>query len=113
MKTQILIIDNEARWIEFAKRDLEAFEIVVAGTPQDAASELEQNDFDLVIANAWNLDILRLISERFSDRRFVVTTVRPSVDEALKAYRFGAADYFPKSFNQKSLFNQVKGILSD
>ena len=32
MKGRILIIDDEPRWIDFARSDLSKFEIVVAGT---------------------------------------------------------------------------------
>jgi len=111
MKIRILIIDNEPRWIEFAKQDLEMFDIVVAKTAQEALTQLEEDKFDLVIASSWNIDVLKIISEKFSDKRLVVATVKSNTDEAIQAYRFGAVNYFPKSFSQKYLLNHVRGAL--
>ncbi len=112
MKTRILIVDNESRWIEFAQNDLQTtFEVVVAATTREAASQLEDDNFDLVIVNARNTEVLELLSKRFSEKRMVVTTVQPSVEEAIQAYRFGAADYFPKSFRPKYLLDQVSEVL--
>lgn len=113
MKIRILIIDNEPRWLEFAQKDLEVFEIVVAKTADDALAELEQDMFDLVIASSRNLGVLEVIAEKFADKRVIVTTIRPSTDEALQAYRLGAVRYLPKSFSQSNLLNQVKDVIPD
>lgn len=111
MIVRILIIDSEPRWIEFAKRDLGIFEIVVAKTEEEAIAELKQDQFDLVIASAASLDILKIISEEYSEKKVVVTTVQPSTQEALQVYRLGAIRYFPKSFSQQDLFNNIKEVL--
>jgi DNA-binding NarL/FixJ family response regulator len=108
---RILIIDSEPRWIEFAKRDLGIFQIVVAKTEEEAIAELEEDQFDLVIASAASLDILKIISEKYSEKKVVVTTVQPTTQEALQAYRLGAIRYFPKSFSQQDLLNSVKEVL--
>ena len=108
---RILIIDSEPRWIEFAKRDLGIFEIVVAKSEEEAIVELEGDQFDLVIASAASLDILKIISEKYSEKKVVVTTVQPSTQEALQAYRMGAVRYFPKSFSQQDLLNNIKEVL--
>jgi DNA-binding NarL/FixJ family response regulator len=113
MVVRILIIDSEPRWIDFAKRDLGVFEIVVAKTEEEAISELEQDQFDLVIASAASLNILRIISEEYSEKKVVVTTVQPSTQEALQAYRLGAIRYFPKSFSQRDLLNNIKEVLPE
>jgi DNA-binding NarL/FixJ family response regulator len=113
MVVRILIIDSEPRWIDFAKRDLGVFEIVVAKTEEEAIAELEQDQFDLVIASAASLNILRIISEEYSEKKVVVTTVQPSTQEALQAYRLGAIRYFPKSFSQRDLLNNIKEVLPE
>src|SRR5512137_15694 len=107
MKTRILIIDNEPRWLNFAKSDLGKFEIVVARNVDSALAKLKRNRFDLVIASSNNLDVLREIAEKYADKRVVVTTIHPSTREALDVYRLGALRYFPKSFSPKDLFNHV------
>ena len=110
MKIRILIIDNEPRWIDFVKTDLGAFEIVVAPDKKTAIKELEKDRFHLVIASSGYLEILEEISERF-DKQVVVTTVMPSNEEALDAYRKGAIRYITKSFQQQELFNNIKGLV--
>ena len=111
MKTRILIIDDEVRWINFAKHDLSTFEIVVAPDAETALAELEADQFDLVIASSRRLDVLKVIAEKYSDKRVVVTTVQPTTQEALAAYRLGAMRYFPKSFGPQDLIEQVIEII--
>jgi len=111
MKTRILIIDDEPRWIDFAKSDLSKFEIVVAPDTETALAELETNQFDLVIASSRRLDVLEVIAEKYSDKHVVVTTVQPTTQEALAAYRLGAMRYFAKSFGRRDLFNRVEEVI--
>ncbi len=111
MKTRILIIDDEPRWIDFVKNDLSRFEIVVASTIEEALKQLEDDQFDLVIASSGHLDIIKEIGEKYADKRVIVTTVRPNTQEALNAYRLGAVRYFPKSFGSEDLLNRVRELL--
>lgn len=111
MKNRILIIDDEPRWIDFAKSDLSKFEIVVARDIETAIDELEADQFDLVIASSRRLDVLDTIRIRFADKRVVVMTVQPTTQEALTAYRLGAIRYFPKSFGRRDLLNRVKEVI--
>jgi DNA-binding NtrC family response regulator len=111
MKTRILIIDDEPRWIDFAKSDLSKFEIIVALDVEMALAELEADQFDLVIASSRRLDVLEVIAEKYSDKRVVVTTVQPTTQEALAAYRLGAMRYFAKSFGRQDLFDRVEEVI--
>ena len=108
MKARILIIDDEPRWIDFAKSDLSKFEIIVAPDTKTALAKLEANQFDLVIASSRRLDALEIIARKYSDKRVVVTTVQPTTQEALTAYRLGAMRYFAKSFSHWDLFNRIR-----
>ena len=111
MRSRILIIDDEPRWIDFAKSDLSKFEIVVARDIETAIDELEADQYDLVIASSRLLDVLDTIRRRFADKRIVVMTVQPTTQEALTAYRLGAIRYFPKSFGRRYLFNRVREVI--
>lgn len=111
MNIRILIIDNEPRWINFARSDLGGFEIVVAPDIDTALKELEKDQFDLVIASSGYLKILEDISERFADKQVVVTTVKPNTQEALDAYRKGAIRYITKSFQEKDLLKNVRELV--
>ncbi len=112
MKARILIIDDEPHWLEFARRDLGQFEIVVAPDTQTALAELKANRFDLVIASSRRLDALEIIAREYSDKRVIVTTVQPTIQEARAAYRLGAVRYFPKSFSPQDLFKRVGEVIS-
>jgi DNA-binding NtrC family response regulator len=111
MTVRILIIDDEPRWIDFVKNDLGTFEIVVAPDTEQALAELAADQFDLVIASSRRLDVLKIIAQKYSNKRVVVTTVQPTTQEALTAYRLGAIRYFAKSFSPRDLFSRVKEVI--
>ena len=113
MTIRILLIDDEPRWITFAQNDLneDRFDIVVADNPATAIEELEEDQYDLVIASSRRLDILEIIKQRFADKKVIITTVQPSVKEALASYRLGAKGYFAKSFGPSDLLNRVEEIV--
>lgn len=111
MKTRILIIDNEPRWANFVKNDLGGFEIVVAPDMKTAIVESNKGQFQLIIASSGYLRIFEELSQRFKGKKVVITTVQPSTQEALDAYRKGAARYITKSFQQKALFNDIRELV--
>jgi DNA-binding NtrC family response regulator len=112
MKTRILIVDDDPRWIDFVRHDLDKFEIVVAHNTEEALRELVADRFDLVIASSRRMDVLKEIAEKYSDKQVVIMTTQPTTQEALVAYRFGAVRYSPKSFGRHNLFDQVKELIS-
>jgi two-component system nitrogen regulation response regulator GlnG len=111
MKIRILLVDDEFHWINFAKDDLSKFEIVVAPDSETAFKELEADRFDLVIASSRRLDVLQVIAEKYSDKKVVVTTMQPTTEEALQAYRLGALRYFPKSFGRRDLYERIQEVI--
>jgi len=111
IRLRILIIDDEPLWLSYAKRDLDGFETVVALDKKTALAELETGQFDLIIASSRSLDVVEVIARRYSYTRVVVTTVQPTIREAVAAYRVGAIRYFPKSFGRQDLFNHVRDVI--
>lgn len=111
--TRILILDDERFWIDFALNDLESYEIEVASDTATAMAMLEAKDFDLVIASSRRLDALSKIRERHTQERVLVATMRPSLDEAIRAYDLGAVRYRPKSFRKHALSKEVGELLAD
>ncbi len=112
MKTHILIIDDEPRWISFAKSDLAtSFEIIVVPDADAALAELEAGQFSLVIASSHWLDALKDIGQKYVGKPIVVTTVQPTNQEARSAYRLGARGYFAKSFNSDDLFDEISKVI--
>lgn len=111
MKLRILLIDDELHWINFAKSDLDTFEIVVAPDSETALKELEADRFDLVIASSRRIDVLQIIAEKYRDKKVIVTTMQPTTEEAVKAYDLGALRYFAKSFGRRDLFERIQEII--
>ena len=112
MKPRILIIDDEPHWLSFVAYDLQGFSLVVAQSEEAVLEALEADQFELIVASSRYLDILKIIAEKHTSKRVVVTTISPTTQEALAAYYLGAKRYFPKSFGECDLFNQVKDIVS-
>lgn len=110
-KTRILIIDDEPRWIDFAKSDLRNFEIVVIKNTKSALTRLGSRSFDLVIASSRRLDTLDLVKKKYANKPVLVTTVRPTTKEALSVYRLGASRYVTKTFRPQGLLEQVKEVI--
>lgn len=108
----IRIIDNEPRWVNFAKIDLRCMEIVVVSEIDVAMREIEINLFDLVIVSSEYLTSPENILEKIRDEKIVVTTVQPNTREALDAYRKGAKRYIAKSFQEQDLFRIVRELIS-
>jgi DNA-binding NtrC family response regulator len=111
LTVRILIVDKEPRWLNFVRHDLNKFEIVFAPDIKTALAELKNDKFDLVIASSSNLEVLKIISDKYAGKRVIVTTVHPSTREALDVYRLGAIRYFPKSFVPNNLFKYVKEVI--
>lgn len=111
MKLRILIIDDEPRWINFAKHNLTSFEVVAVPNAEKALIQLKNRQFDLVIASSRQLSALETIKESYTEKPMVVTTVDPSSQEAREAYHLGARSYFTKSFNHKDLLEQIEGAV--
>ena len=111
MIMHILLIDNEPRWIDFARRDLASFEVVVAQNQEESLTEMEKGQFDLVIVSASWIKVLEVLREKYAEKRVLVTTTRPTPQEALTAYRSGTVDYIAKSFANKQLLAHVQKVV--
>ncbi len=108
---RILIIDDEPRWIEFAKGTLSKFTIDIAPDIESALDKLERDRYDLIIASSRRLDALEAVAEQYPDKKMVVATVRPTPREAISAYRLGALDYFVKSFLSSDVVAKVSRFI--
>ncbi len=99
MTARLLIIDDEPRWIQFAKGDLAAtFEVDIATDLEEVLDKLKNDGYDLLIASSRRQDVLAAISKDYPDKRVIVATGQPTTGEAISMYRFGILDYFAKDF---------------
>jgi DNA-binding NtrC family response regulator len=108
MKQRILIVDDQPEWLKFAQDELREYKLEVAKSSKAALQKLEKKHYDLIISNIRRLDVLQAIAEKHPDNYVVVMTISPSTREAATAYRLGAMDYFPRSFNPQYVLAVVE-----
>ena len=109
MKARILIIDDEPKWMQFARDNLGmAFEVEVAADLATALAKLKENRYDLIIASSRRLDVLEAIRRAYPEKRMVVATGQPTTREAINMYRLGALDYFAKDFRREVVSQKIR-----
>jgi DNA-binding NtrC family response regulator len=108
MKIRILIIDDEPKWMQFARDDLGAtFEVEVAIDLKTALAKLKENRYELIIASSRRLDVLEAIRKEYPQKRIVVATGQPTTREAISMYRLGVLDYFAKDFRREVVTQKI------
>lgn len=110
--SRIMIMDDESFWIDFAVHNLEAFDVVVARSREEAVELLKRDSFAAIILDAHYLPFVREIRPMYQ-QRVAVATLAPTISEARNAYRDGAAHYFAKSFSRRDLLRELKEVLPE
>jgi DNA-binding NtrC family response regulator len=108
VNARILVVDDEPRWLDFARDNLgTAFEVEVATDLETALAKLKKNLYDLIIASSGRLNVLEAITNQFPRKRLVVATGQPTTREAITMYRLGAMDYFTKDFRSEVVSEKI------
>lgn len=117
MKNTFLLVTGEKpdRWAQTVVEALSPIGLVEITTQEKSLSEIEQNEFALVIIDStfvteW-LDLISRFLARNNNIRLVVATLSPTWKRALKALQAGAMDYFPKTMNKEELRRKVESVL--
>lgn len=108
--SRIMIMDDESYWIDFAVHNLEAFDVVVVRSREEAVEHLKRDSFDAIILDAHYLPFVREIRPMFH-QRVAVASLAPTINEARNAYRDGATHYFAKSFSRRDLLRELQEVL--
>jgi DNA-binding NtrC family response regulator len=115
MKARILVIDNEPRWLQFARDDLGmTFDVDVATDLETALNKLAvaTEPYALIIASSRWSKVLKEISKRYPEKPIVVVTGQPTTSEAINMYRLGALDYFPKDLRREVVSEKIREAIS-
>jgi DNA-binding NtrC family response regulator len=104
MTPHILAVDDEPGWLSYLKK---AFDVEIASDLDTTMALLRQKSFDLIITSSRRLDVLKSISEKYPEKRVIVATGQPTTQEAIKTYRLGALDYFPKDFRPEVISAKI------
>lgn len=97
----ILIIDNDQSWINNLREHLgRTYNIDVAQNSIEAMEKLSQDNYELLIVSSLEIAALENIHSLYPTKRLVVVTNKPTTQEAIKMYDYGAMDYLAKEFDQ-------------
>jgi DNA-binding NtrC family response regulator len=119
VKARILLVEDE-RAIQLALRGLlgrEGYEVVVAGSGEEAAARLREAAFDLVLTDlalghgASGMDVLRAAKAERPECAVVMITAHGSERIAVEAMKAGAEDYVPKPFDNDEIRLVVRRAL--
>jgi DNA-binding NtrC family response regulator len=117
-QTVVLAVDDSEDTLELISRHLQGtgVQVLLARGAAQAIEQLTQAQVDLVVTDLRmpgisGLDLVRHIRENFKDTEVLMITGFPSVEGAVEAMRWGAADYLPKPFTAGELRKAVSRAL--
>ena len=103
--SRILVIDSEEKVLDMCKRILESegFEVEAAETSREGLQHLQEEFFDVVLADIdmpdmGGKELLKEIKYRQPDLLVILTAPFKATQEAQEAVELGAFDYIPKPF---------------
>jgi DNA-binding NarL/FixJ family response regulator len=118
VKAQVLLVDDDVEVLDITRLLMSKaesdIEIVVAESVQEALEKLEQENFDIIIADylmpdSTGLDLLEALRSGGDDIGFIIWTGHSSEDIVIRALNLGADFYIVKSTDIKE---QIKLIQS-
>ena len=119
-KVRILVVDDETGLCDFIRHYLTSrgFEVVVAFSSQYALEVLNQRAINIVLSDIMmpsmdGLELLRQIKESNPQVVVIMMTAYASLDKAVKAIAYGAADLLIKPFEVSRLLQVINDSLQD
>ncbi|HJS32885.1 MAG TPA: phosphate regulon transcriptional regulator PhoB [Alphaproteobacteria bacterium] len=120
MKTQILIVEDEAALVELLRYNLEkeGFGVASAGDGEEALSVIAENPPDLVILD-WmlplvsGLEVCRQLRRKPETRELpvIMLTARGEEADRVRGLEGGADDYISKPFSPSELVARVRAVM--
>lgn len=115
---RILVVDDEESIRDLCARVLirAGFEVITAGSGEDALSQLQGEAFDLVISDlrmpgVTGLEVLEAAKASFPTIRVVLITGFGTAETVARAKQLGADRVLTKPFNPMELLAAVREIL--
>jgi DNA-binding NtrC family response regulator len=112
-----LLIDGnkEMQWPMVLQRALSPLGKLHVVSEDDAVQAVTQNRYAIVIIDMGAIDDAVLLVSRLQAQRpglrIVIATASPTWTRARQMFQAGAADYIPKSLDEKDLFSKIQAVL--
>ncbi|MGC9027030.1 MAG: response regulator [bacterium] len=111
MKYNILAIDDEPHMLILLERIVKEktqYTILTTNNSLEVPALLEQNSFDLIIADLKmpgmdGMDILRMVKEQKREEEVIIITAFGSLETAIEALSLGVFDYITKPFKKEQI----------
>ena len=117
-RNKILVVDDEhlIRWSLEQNLKKQGYEVVTAGSGEDALRLVREEQPDLVLLDIQlpgisGIDVLEKIKDHDDDIIVIMVTANSGLENAVNAMRLGAYDYVSKPFNLDELAIVVKKAL--
>jgi len=117
-RNKILVVDDEhlIRWSLEQNLKKQGYEVVTAGTGEDALRLVREEQPDLVLLDIQlpgisGIDVLEKIKDHDEDIIVIMVTANSGLENAVRAMRLGAYDYVNKPFNLEELSIVVRKAL--
>lgn len=115
---RILIVDDEKNLRFTMTMCLEplGYEIGTADDGEDALSQLEKQEFDLILLDIRlpgmdGLDVLRQVVKHHPNVRIIMVSAHGTVENAVEAMKLGAVDFIQKPFTPQEIRTIVQQVL--
>jgi DNA-binding NtrC family response regulator len=117
-KNKLLVVDDEhlIRWSLEQNLKKQGYEVVTAGSGEDALRLVREEQPDLVLLDIQlpgisGIDVLEKIKDHDEDIIVIMVTANSGLENAVSAMRLGAYDYISKPFNLDELSIIVRKAL--
>lgn len=117
MSTQILVVDDEARYLHLIKVNLEAagYQVITASNGEEALELVSTRVPDMVVLDVMmpKLDGFTTCERirQFSSVPIIMLTAKGEEQDRVKGLNVGADDYVVKPFSATELIARVKAVL--
>ena len=115
-KFAILIVDDEARIVNFLSSKLKAsgYEVLTASNGIEGLEQAQAQEPDMVILDVLmpKMDGLEMLKElrSFSTVPVIMLTAKGADADRIKGFQLGADDYLPKPFNPDELVVRIEAV---
>ena len=119
MKEKILVMEDEIGIRSFVSINLkrEGYEIIEAGTGQEAIQKINDNKdisialLDVMLPDMSGIDVCKYIRENFNQVGIIMLTAKAQEEDKIEGFISGADVYIVKPFSIKELLVRVSALI--